>query len=78
MKTRERMIEVLESVNGPPVHRHFEDLHFGLAAAFIRKNEPAVTALLQVMERFQASHVSPHIRDLAAEALQYLREPANG
>lgn len=78
MRDRERLIEVLESVNGPHVLCQFEELHFGAAAAFIRKNEPAVPNLLLALERFHASHDSPHIRELAAEALHYMRESANG
>lgn len=74
MRSRERLIEVLRSVNSPVagdagVLRQAADFMDGSA----RRN-----ALYWLRELSTHHACSQHIRELASEALAYLEEPADG
>lgn len=76
MRTRERLIEVLDTVNsraagdGPTIILKLAvDILSGIDCRDLALRGLAVIT---------TQHQSPHIRELADEALHYLREDANG
>jgi hypothetical protein len=78
MRSRERLVEVLRSVNG---RYHGTDLmnDFRFTADILSapNHFPLTTTKTgELINGYAKGHPSPHIRELAAEALHYLKEDA--
>jgi len=72
MRTRERLVEVLGTIGeaaGPAPY-----LMFNMAADVLSGDFTAEELLRLMLQRIDDRDPSPHIRELAAEALHYLRE----
>lgn len=76
MRTRARLIEVMESVNddGAGIFTRCVALR---AASALRSGFMSASLSIDLKVIADGSP-SPHIRELAAEALHYLNEDANG
>ena len=73
MMSRERLIEVLASVNVCVHGTDATTLHY--ASDFLRSGiRPCPYLILARLVIFRDHHPSPHIRELAGEALHYLKE----
>lgn len=68
MRSRERLIEVLEQVNAHVVGRDV-DLAFAHAALSLRRKTEFAPIFMAKIEEIARRHSSPHVRELAKEAL---------
>jgi len=73
MRSRERLIEVMESVNRVVVGFCVWSRLDYIAGALRREQIPVTRQAKELAESL-ADHASPHIRELASEALHYLTE----
>lgn len=73
MRSREKLIEVLGSVN--PCAVFIRDAIFAELCALALKDGPEPGTITTIAHRL-AETGSPHIRDLATEALHYLEKDA--
>lgn len=74
MRSRERLIEVLRSVNADVIGKDWFGVLHHAAFLLTAKIPNADTADLEMTIAF---HHSPHVRELAGEAIHYLREDAH-
>jgi hypothetical protein len=75
MRSRERLITVLKSVN-KNVYPEAEPVAWG-AAIHLEGNFSTNCGCDCIMDLqfIKTAHASPHLRELAAEALHYIRNP---
>jgi hypothetical protein len=73
MRSRERLIEVMASVNHKVVGES-NTICFLLAAATLKSGASGCVQQCSVMAQIRDETSSPHIRDIATEAIHYLNE----
>jgi len=81
MRSRERLIDVLCSINRNAVGQPCAAMMAVTADAIAGKHVITGNGMRAVLDRYSSVHPSPHIRELATEALHYLKqdmEAANG
>lgn len=72
MRSRERLISVLRTVNGEaPGILHWQANYLHSAALMIEAGASLLTTTRQELAIMSSTHSSPHIRELAKEALHY-------
>lgn len=72
MRSRDRLIDVLDTVNGKVVGE-LDAKVLRAAAETMRRSWPPGKEHMGLLNSIAEGHDSEHIRELAAEALHYLR-----